>query len=85
LLLFYQSGFAAFDDNKLKPGLVTHALCMQACRERGLTEYNFLAGESRYKQELATMEQELVWAVARQRRLKFFLVDRLRRARQWRR
>jgi len=81
-VLFYQSGLAAVDDNKLKPGLVTHALCMQGCMERGLTEYNFLAGNSRYKQELSTVEQELVWAAARQRRMKFFIVDSLRRARQ---
>jgi CelD/BcsL family acetyltransferase involved in cellulose biosynthesis len=81
-VLFYQSGLAAVDDNKLKPGLVTHALCMQRCMERGLTEYNFLAGDSRYKQELSTMEQELVWASARQRRMKFFIVDNLRRVRQ---
>jgi CelD/BcsL family acetyltransferase involved in cellulose biosynthesis len=81
-VLFYQSGLTAVDDNKLKPGLVTHALCMQCCMERGLTEYNFLAGDSRYKQELSTMEQELVWASTRQRRMKFFIVDSLRRARQ---
>jgi CelD/BcsL family acetyltransferase involved in cellulose biosynthesis len=81
-ILFYQSGLATVDDNKLKPGLVTHALCMQGCMERGFTEYNFLAGDSRYKQELSTMEQELVWASARQRRMKFFIVDTLRRARQ---
>jgi CelD/BcsL family acetyltransferase involved in cellulose biosynthesis len=81
-VLFYQSGLAAVDDNKLKPGLVTHALCMQCCIERGPTEYNFLAGDSRYKQELSTMDQELVWAAARQRRIKFFIVDSLRRARQ---
>ena len=81
-VLFYQSGLATVDDNKLKPGLVTHALCMQDSMERGLTEYNFLAGDSRYKQELSTMERELVWASARQRRMKFFIVDSLRRARQ---
>jgi hypothetical protein len=81
-VLFYQSGLAAVDDNKLKPGLVTHALCMQCCMERGLTEYNFLAGDSRYKQELSTMDQELVWASARRRRLKFLIIDGLHRAKE---
>lgn len=66
-LYFYQGGLAAYADNKLKPGLVTHALCMQACMERGLREYNFLAGEDRYKQELATLERQIVWATARRR------------------
>jgi len=60
-LLFYQSGFGVFEDAKLKPGLVTHALCMQACLERGLSAYDFLAGEARYKRELATGEAQLAW------------------------
>lgn len=63
-LLFYQSGFGEFGDPRLKPGLVTHALCMQACLDRGLDEYDLLAGESRYKRELANAERTLVWAVA---------------------
>ena len=60
-LLFYQSGIGAFEDAKLKPGLVTHALCMQACLERGLSAYDFLAGDARYKRELATGEEQLAW------------------------
>ena len=64
-VLFYQSGFATFDDNKLRPGLVTHALCMQAAADRGLVAYDFLPGESRYKRELASGEEPLVWARAR--------------------
>jgi hypothetical protein len=34
----YKSGLPLFDDNRLKPGLVTHALCMQECLRRGLLE-----------------------------------------------
>lgn len=63
-VFFYQSGLASFDDDKLKPGLVTHALCMQACLDRGLDAYDFLQGEAQYKRALSTMERELVWAVA---------------------
>jgi len=60
-LLFYQSGVVELDDQKLKPGLVAHALCMQACLERGLDAYDFLAGDSRYKRELATGEEGVAW------------------------
>ncbi len=60
--LFYQSGLIASDDNRVRPGLVTHALAMQACLDRGLALYDFLGGESRYKRELATGSRELVWA-----------------------
>ncbi len=69
-VLFYQSGFGQFEDSKLSPGLVTHALCMQQCLERGLREYDFLMGDMRYKRELATTERELIWAVASRRGLK---------------
>lgn len=78
-VLFYQSGLASFDDDKLKPGLVTHALCMQDCLDRGLDAYNFLQGEARYKRELSTTERELVWAVASPRGVKSRLLTYARR------
>ncbi|MEJ7839826.1 MAG: GNAT family N-acetyltransferase, partial [Thermomicrobiales bacterium] len=52
-VLMYQSGFADFDDDKLKPGLVSHAMVMQHCLERGIDEYDFLYGDTRYKQDLS--------------------------------
>jgi CelD/BcsL family acetyltransferase involved in cellulose biosynthesis len=60
-LLFYQSGLRAETDNRLRPGLVAHVLCMEACRRDGLREYDFLAGDSRYKRELSTAVRELLW------------------------
>ena len=61
-VLFYQGGFAVLDDNKLRPGLVTHARCLQVCSDRGWDRYDFLAGDARYKRELSTGERDLVWA-----------------------
>jgi CelD/BcsL family acetyltransferase involved in cellulose biosynthesis len=61
-VLFHQSGLAGSSRSAERPGLATHVLCMQACSERGLATYDFLAGESRYKHELATGAEELVWA-----------------------
>jgi CelD/BcsL family acetyltransferase involved in cellulose biosynthesis len=80
-VLFYQSGFEHFEDNHLKPGLLTHALCMQACWERGFRTYNLLAGNERYKHELATMQGVLVWALRRRRRPKLFVLEVVRRLR----
>jgi CelD/BcsL family acetyltransferase involved in cellulose biosynthesis len=77
-LLFYQSGFRAFDDNKLRPGLVVHALCMQECLERGLCGYEFLAGDRRYKRELSTSQNQVIWAAARRKGLKWRAIDGLR-------
>jgi CelD/BcsL family acetyltransferase involved in cellulose biosynthesis len=81
-VLFYQSGFGSFGDNKLKPGLVAHALCMQACADHGLREYNFLAGESRYKRELSDGEDTLVWGVLRRRSPKLLALEAARRLRR---
>lgn len=78
-VLFYQSGLASFDDDKLKPGLVAHALCMQDCLDRGFDAYDFLQGEARYKRELSTTERKLVWAVASPRGVTSHLLTYARR------
>ncbi len=61
-LLFYQGGLQRYEDNKLKAGVAAHVVFMRACREHGLTEYDFLAPATRYKQELSTRADTLVWA-----------------------
>ena len=61
----YKSGFALLSDNKLKPGLITHVSCMEECRQRGFTEYDFLEGDARYKMQLSNTEKNtLIWASA---------------------
>ena len=87
-VLFYQSGFTAHDDRRVTPGFVTFGLCMRACHERGLTEYDFLAGDSRYKRELSNVTRELVWARARRPALRWAVMDlasalRSRTRRRW--
>ncbi|MBW6493741.1 MAG: GNAT family N-acetyltransferase [Burkholderiaceae bacterium] len=59
---FYQSGFEYEADAKLKPGLCTHALAIEHYGARGFSEYDFLAGDARYKRSLAQGERELHWA-----------------------
>ena len=61
-LLFYQSGLQRYDDNRLKAGVAAHVTFMRECRARGLTEYDFLAPAVRYKEELASGADRLVWA-----------------------
>jgi CelD/BcsL family acetyltransferase involved in cellulose biosynthesis len=61
-LLFYQGGLQRYEDNKLKAGVAAHATFMRACRERGLGVYDFLAPVTRYKEELSTRAEPLVWA-----------------------
>ncbi len=78
-LLFYQGGLAEAADSKVKPGLVAHALCMQECLERGLDAYDFLAGDARYKRELATDETHVAWGRLTRRTPRALLSGALRR------
>ncbi|MGX6449976.1 GNAT family N-acetyltransferase, partial [Patulibacter sp. S7RM1-6] len=67
-LLAYQSGLRRFDDNRLRPGIVSHLLAMEAARERGIAVYDHLAGEARYKRELSTATTpSRSWALRRPR------------------
>jgi CelD/BcsL family acetyltransferase involved in cellulose biosynthesis len=61
---FYQSGLAYHDDNRLKPGLVAHALAIGHYLQMGASEYDFLGGEPeavRYKRSLSTDVRMLAW------------------------
>jgi CelD/BcsL family acetyltransferase involved in cellulose biosynthesis len=51
---FYQSGFLYEKDNRIKPGLVCHALLIQELASEGLDYYDFLAGSATYKKSLGT-------------------------------
>ena len=78
---FYQSGFRYEDDNRLKPGLVTHALVVQACLERGYDVYDFLAGGpegEQYKESLAMETSRLAWCVIRRPTLRNRIASGLR-------
>lgn len=78
----YQCGFVDFTNRtikginakRLKPGFVVHALCMQACLENGIAEYNFSVGERQYKQELATGSRMLA-TVSLRKSMKPYLRD----------
>lgn len=59
---FYQSGFAHEEDSKIKPGMVTHYLAASDYLSRGFCEYDFMAGEARYKKSLAKSCRTLHWS-----------------------
>lgn len=84
VLYHYQWGLAHFDDNSLSPGFVVGARCMEEALARGLDELNWLAGDIRYKRELATVQRELIWAEL-QRGPRMRLIETLRRLRGWQR
>ncbi len=61
---FFQSGFAYAADARLKPGLLTHSLAIDYYARLGLREYDFLAGDARYKRSLAKCHRNLFWTIA---------------------
>lgn len=74
----YQSGFSACGNNRLKPGLVSHTCAIQYyLKHHDCTEYDFLAGEERYKQSLSTHSRYLAWITFRKRTAKLAFIDLL--------
>lgn len=65
-VLFYLSGFRAEEDNRLKPGLVTHALAIERHLKAGRDVYDFMGGTNRYKSSLGSVGPNIV-SIALQR------------------
>jgi len=74
----YQSGFRYSQDNRLKPGLVSHMEAIELNRRLGYQVYDFLAGDARYKRSLSNNSNELLWLVLQRRTGALRLENRLR-------
>lgn len=57
---FYQSGRSVGVPKHIRPGIVAHACAIRRAIAAGLREYDFLAGDSQYKQQLALATRPLV-------------------------
>jgi CelD/BcsL family acetyltransferase involved in cellulose biosynthesis len=75
---FYLAGIKAEADNKLKPGLLGHSLCITDYIERGFEYYDFMGGEERYKRQLASPSTHLVQVALQQDRWKLRAEQTLR-------
>ena len=60
----YQTGFQYESDARLKPGLVSHALCINQHLAAGDAVYDFLAGEHRYKANLGEPGPDMIYLLA---------------------
>lgn len=76
-VLQYQTGFVATDDARAKPGFVCHTAAVEHCAAAGLSVYDFLGGDMRYKRSLSTDSGWLVWCRVQRPRLRFLLEDQL--------
>jgi hypothetical protein len=75
----YQTGFDYFIcEKKNRPGLVAHNLAIVYNTIKGHRVYDFLAGESQYKEMLGTCSCGMEWIVLQCDRLKFRLEENLR-------
>lgn len=72
-VLMLQSGFASESSNLLRPGYVSHLLAMQLNGQMGRTQYDFLLGDSEYKNVLAEPIVRLVSGRMQRRRIKFLV------------
>jgi CelD/BcsL family acetyltransferase involved in cellulose biosynthesis len=79
---FYQSGLQYESDTHLQPGLVSHYCAIQHYFRAGLSDYDFLAGDSRYKRSLSTGSRPLVWATFSRHSPRLAAIELLRRARR---
>ncbi len=64
-ILSYQSGFKYVSDKKLKPGLVSHYLCVNYHLGDDSEIYDFLAGNERYKRNLGTPGADMLRVIFR--------------------
>lgn len=80
----YLSGFVAERDNRLKPGLVSHALAIDHHLARGARVYDLLAGDARYKRSLASPSGDLAWLVVRPNGLSALRAASRRALERWR-
>lgn len=78
---FYLGGMHVETDNRLKPGLVGHALCIEDYRHHGFQYYDFMGGEERYKSNLGQLHCQLVQVALQRDRFKLRLEEVARRAR----
>jgi hypothetical protein len=81
LVHFYQSGLTYRDDNRYKPGVVSHAAAIQYWSDQGMDAYDFMAGdpgEIRYKKSLGTDSRQLGWITFERRNLKMYSIKGIR-------
>jgi CelD/BcsL family acetyltransferase involved in cellulose biosynthesis len=58
---FYQCGYDYALGEKSAPGIVVHAFAIRHAVERGLVEYDFMAGDVEYKRRFATSSRAMHW------------------------
>lgn len=76
---FYLSCFKPFTDNKMKLGLIMHILMIEWLISKNIhySEYDFLAGDARYKSSLSTIKDEYLKFTFQRNAFKFLIEKKL--------
>lgn len=82
VVYFYLGGMMTETDNKFKPGLLGHSLCIEDYRQHGFRYYDFMGGEERYKANLGECHRQLVQISLQRPRFKLKLEGAMRQAKQ---
>ena len=82
VIYFYLGGMETETDNRLKPGLLGHTLCIEDYRHHGFHYYDFMGGDERYKANLGQLHQQLTQVSLQRGRFKLKLEDAARRTKQ---
>ena len=77
----YQCGFLFEADARLKPGLVTHTLCIEDHLRAGAATYDFMGGEARYKSSLGERGPDLHYVLLQRPTVMIRTENALRRLR----
>ncbi len=78
-----QSGFNYTDDNRFKPGYLSHWLVIEYNRKKGIAMYDFLAGNEDYKKSLSNHEIPLVWASIQRPKISFTVERNLKKIKHY--
>ncbi|HEV8077425.1 MAG TPA: GNAT family N-acetyltransferase [Marinobacter sp.] len=82
VIYFYLGGMDTERDNRLKPGLLGHALCSEDYRHHGFHYYDFMGGDERYKANLGQLHRQLTQVALQRGRFKLKLEEAARRTKQ---
>lgn len=80
-VFYYASGFAYEQDNRLKPGMVAHTMCIERYLAGDMERYDFMAGDARYKSSLGDIGPDIFSYVLERPGVKLTIRNTLRRIR----
>lgn len=74
----YQGGFTREEHHRLKPGMTSHYYAVQHNLKKGMSEYDFMAGDYRSKESMTNAKRPLDWVTVERGNAKTVVIRGLR-------